>query len=53
MLLDALGSLTAGAKNQYIKTFLRGKALREIENLCFHIGNTTTMHLNKNPIGFR
>ena len=51
MTLDASETLTVDAKIQYIHTFLHGEALREFETLCVHIGNMTTLHLNRILLG--
>ena len=46
MILEASGSITVSAKIQYLCTLPHIKALCGFRNLCVHIGNSNTTHLN-------
>ena len=46
-----LGKLIGGEKLQYIQTWIHGEALHEFKNLCDHIENMITTHLNKIILG--
>ena len=45
MAIEASGTLAAGAKIQYLRTKVRGEALRQIETFSVEVGSTTSEHL--------
>ena len=45
MTLDASGRLTAGMNVRYLRTLLRGEALRQLGTLSIEVGSTTSEHL--------
>ena len=45
MTLDASGRLTAGMNVGYLRTLLRGEALRQLGTLSIEVGSTTSEHL--------
>ena len=54
IMVDASGTLIAGGKTKYLCTLLHEEELREFENICDKIRNTTLYYApESNPIGFR
>ena len=51
MTLEALVTLAASAKLQYLHTIFCGEALHQLYNLCVHIGSTTTTYLSRTILG--
>ena len=51
MTLNASGALTYNAKLQYLRTLLRGEALRQFDNLCSQVGIMAMAHFNQVIIG--
>ena len=51
MMVEALGTLTASAKLQYICTLLHCEALCQFDNLCAQVGSTTTPHISQITLG--
>ena len=50
-MLNASGALTYNAKLQYLRTLLRGEALRQFDNLCSQVGIMAMAHFNQVIIG--
>ena len=46
MILEAPGTLAAGANIQYLRTLLHGKALLQLDTFSFEVGSNTTEHLS-------
>ena len=44
--LEASGALATSAKIQYLRMLLRGKELRQVDNLCVKVVIIITTHLN-------
>ena len=51
MYLQAQETLTASVKIQYLRTLLRGEALRQLNTLCAQVGSTSKTHLNRIILG--
>ena len=46
MMLEALGTLAANVKLQYLRMILHAESLHNFDTLCAQVGSKTIAHLN-------
>ena len=51
MALEALGTLAASAKLQYLRMILCGEELRQFDIFCYYVVSKNTTHLNHIILG--